>query len=67
MRLQQEVAEAEAQLEQAYRRVEVGEAPNQEAASHWERELRLSQRRQWEGLARRQVGSMQRRVWRTSQ
>ena len=57
LRLQQEVQEAEAQLEQAYRRVEAGEAPNQEAASHWERELRLNKRRQWESQARKQVGS----------
>lgn len=52
---QQEVRQQESFLEQAYLRMEQGEAPSEEAAKEWERMMRDEQRKKRETEERRMV------------
>eukprot|EP00058_Branchiostoma_floridae_P017304 XP_002602792.1 hypothetical protein BRAFLDRAFT_281931 [Branchiostoma floridae] len=53
LKLQQDVREKEQTLEQAYIRMEQGEAPTEEAAMEWEKLLRTEGRRQLESQEKR--------------
>ena len=55
MKLQQEVKEKEALLEQCYTRMERGEAPDDQAEKEWLKTLRDEQRRKAEKLKRAEV------------
>lgn len=55
MKLQQEVKEKEAELEQCYIRMEKGDAPSQEIELEWEKMMRDLERKIEEVELRRQV------------
>jgi hypothetical protein len=55
MKLQQEVKEKEALLEQCYTRMESGEAPDEEAEKAWMKMLRDQQRKKQERIRRAEV------------
>lgn len=55
MKLQQEVKEKEASLEQCYVRLESGEAPDEEAEKMWMKMLRDEQRKKQEKIRRAEV------------
>ena len=56
LRMQQDSREQESYLEQAYLRMEQGEAPSEEAARNWERMLRDERRRADDVHIRQMVG-----------
>ena len=56
LRLQQGARDGEAKLQQAYLRMEQGEAPTPEASREWDRMLRDETRRNVEVETRKQVG-----------
>ena len=55
LRLQQEVRERESELEQAYTRLQEGEAPTEDAAQHWNRTMRTQALRKQEEETRKAV------------
>ena len=55
LRLEQEVKERETELEQAYTRLEEGEAPTQDAEQNWNRIMRTQALRKQEEEFRRTV------------
>ena len=59
MKLQQEVKEKEALLEQCYIRMEAGEAPDEDAEKTWMKMLRDEQRKKLEKIQRAEVTAWQ--------